>query len=67
MEKRIAIPNTDLSLYPIGLGTVDAGLKWDGAKADQIIGTYLEQGGNVKYIHGISFMPCMYFSIKTNS
>ncbi|NBK91759.1 aldo/keto reductase [bacterium 1XD21-13] len=47
MEKRIQIPNTDLSLYPIGLGTVDAGLKWEGLDADRIIGTYLEQGGNV--------------------
>lgn len=33
-EKRILIPNTDLSVYPIGLGTVDAGLRWDGADAD---------------------------------
>ena len=32
-EKRILIPNTDLSVYPIGLGTVDAGLRWDGADA----------------------------------
>lgn len=47
MEKRIIVPDTDLSLYPIGLGTVDAGLRWDGAEADRIIGTYLEQGGNV--------------------
>ena len=34
MEKRILIPNTDLSVYPIGLGTVDASLRWDGADAD---------------------------------
>ena len=47
MEKRIVIPNTDLSLFPIGLGTVDAGLKWDGPEADRIFGSYLEQGGNV--------------------
>ena len=47
VEKRIRIPNTELSLYPIGLGTVDAGLKWDGPEADRIFGTYLEQGGNV--------------------
>lgn len=47
MEKRIVIPDTDLSLFPIGLGTVDAGLKWDGPEADRIFGTYLEQGGNV--------------------
>ena len=29
MEKRFLIPGTDLSVYPIGLGTVDAGLRWD--------------------------------------
>ena len=33
MEKRFLIPGTDLSVYPIGLGTVDAGLRWDGADA----------------------------------
>ena len=27
MSKRILIPNTDLSVYPIGLGTADIGLK----------------------------------------
>lgn len=44
MEKRIRIPNTELSVYPIGLGTVDAGLRWDGAEADRIFDTYLAQG-----------------------
>ena len=44
MEKRILIPNTELSVYPIGLGTVDAGLCWDGADADRIFDTYLAQG-----------------------
>lgn len=47
MERRIRIQDTDLELFPIGLGTVDAGLKWDGADADRIINTYLDQGGNV--------------------
>ncbi len=47
MEKRILIPNTELSVYPIGLGTVDAGLCWDGADADRIFDTYLAQGGNM--------------------
>lgn len=37
MEKRFLIPGTDLSVYPIGLGTVDAGLRWDGADADRIL------------------------------
>lgn len=47
MKKRIEIPNTELSVYPIGLGTVDAGLKWDGAEADKIFDTYMMQGGNL--------------------
>ena len=47
MEKRILILGTDLSVYPIGLGTVDAGLRWDGADADRIFDTYLVQGGNL--------------------
>ena len=47
MSKRIQIPNTDLSIYPIGLGTVDAGLKWDGNEADKIFETYLSYGGNI--------------------
>lgn len=47
MEKRILIPNTDLSVYPLGFGTVDAGLKWDGAEADKIFGAYMEMGGNL--------------------
>ena len=47
MEKRFLIPGTDLSVYPIGLGTVDAGLRWDGADADRIFDTYLGQGGNL--------------------
>ena len=47
MEHRIQIPNTDLSIFPIGLGTVDAGLRWDGADADKIFDPYLGCGGNV--------------------
>ena len=47
MEKRVLVPNTDLSVYPIGLGTVDAGLRWDGADADKIFDTYLGCGGNI--------------------
>ena len=47
MEKRILIPNTELSVYPIGLGTVDAGLLWDKADADRIFDTYVDQGGNL--------------------
>lgn len=47
MEKKIVIPGTELSVYPIGLGTVGAGLKWDGADADKIFDTYLDNGGNL--------------------
>lgn len=47
MDKRIVIPETDLSVYPIGLGTVDAGLRWDGADADRIFDAYLDLGGNL--------------------
>ena len=47
MEKRVLVPNTDLSVYPIGLGTVDAGLRWDGADADKIFDTYVGCGGNI--------------------
>lgn len=47
MDKRILIPNTDLSVYPIGLGTADAGLLWDGAEADKVFDTYLGVGGNL--------------------
>ncbi len=47
MAKQIAIPDTDLALCPIGLGTVGAGVHWDGADADRIFDTYLDLGGNV--------------------
>lgn len=47
MEKRIQIPDTDLALSPIGLGTAAAGLSWDGADADRIFDAYVDLGGNV--------------------
>lgn len=47
MDRRIRIPNTDLSVSPIGLGTVNAGLDWDGADADRVLDAYLDLGGNV--------------------
>lgn len=47
MERRINISNTELSVFPIGLGTVDAGLRWDGAEGDRIFDAYLYQGGNL--------------------
>ena len=47
MQNKIVIPQTDLSLCPIGLGTVGAGLDWDGADAYLIFNTYMELGGNL--------------------
>ncbi|MCM1543093.1 MAG: aldo/keto reductase [Blautia sp.] len=47
MKKGIHIPETDLSLCPIGMGTLGAGIRWDGKEADAIFGTYLDMGGNV--------------------
>lgn len=46
---KIMIPNTELSISPMGLGTVDAGVRWgkDAADADKMFGTFVEQGGNL--------------------
>lgn len=47
MEKRIMIQDTDIELFPIGLGAVNAGLAWDGADADRIFDAFLYYGGNL--------------------
>ena len=49
MEKNFNIPNTDLYVSPMGMGTVDAGVAWglDAASADSIFGTFIEAGGNL--------------------
>ena len=47
MHNRIQIPDTDLAVYPIGLGTASAGLGWNHADADRVFETYLECGGNL--------------------
>lgn len=45
---RIAIPDTDLTLFPIGFGTVDIGLKKTEMKdIVPVLETYIEMGGNV--------------------
>ena len=46
MERNILIPDTDLKVSPLGLGTVDAGVRWgkDEAGQDLIYGTYMDQG-----------------------
>lgn len=46
--KKIAIPDTDLSLFPIGFGTVDIGLKRTDMKdISSVLEAYLDMGGNV--------------------
>lgn len=47
MEKYIQIPQTDLKLSRIALGTVNAGLDYDGAEADRLFDSYLDMGGNL--------------------
>lgn len=47
MEKRIQIPQTELSVYPIGFGTVDAGSVWPNDHAFRLMDTYLAAGGNM--------------------
>ena len=47
MEKRILIPDTDLSVYPIGLGCADIGLKADAVGPEKVFDTYLDLGGNL--------------------
>lgn len=47
MKKRINIQKTDLSIHPLGLGTVNAGLAWDGPDADRIFDTFVSLGGNL--------------------
>lgn len=45
--KKIVIPDTDLELSPMGMGCVNAGLKWDGKDAEYIFDAFLDMGGNV--------------------
>ncbi len=47
MEKRILIPDTDLAVYPIGLGTADIGLKANDPAPEKVFDTYLDLGGNL--------------------
>lgn len=47
MNKKIVIPNTDIEIFPFGLGTVDAGLLWDGEDADKIFDAFLANGGTL--------------------
>lgn len=47
--KKITIPDTELCISPMGLGTVDAGVRWgkDAADADAMFGAFVEEGGNL--------------------
>lgn len=47
MKQRIRLRGTELDVSPVALGTVRAGLDWDGAEADALLGRYLDLGGNV--------------------
>ena len=47
MTKRIFIPSTELSVYPIGLGTVDIGLNANAPAPSKVLDTYLDLGGNL--------------------
>jgi len=49
MEHNIIIPNTELKISPMGLGTVDAGVTWgkDAESADSMFGTFFDMGGNL--------------------
>ncbi len=43
----IPLKNTGLSICPIGLGTLNAGPKWDGKAAEEIFDAYVDLGGNL--------------------
>lgn len=47
MDRNNQIPGTDLKVAPLGLGTVNAGLKWNGREASRIYDTFWDLGGNV--------------------
>lgn len=47
MKTKIMIPNTDIEIHPLGLGTVNAGLAWDGKDADRIFDAFLDMGGSL--------------------
>jgi aryl-alcohol dehydrogenase-like predicted oxidoreductase len=47
MSKRISIPDTDLSAFPLGLGTAMAGIEWAGKEADNLLDAFVDMGGNL--------------------
>ena len=46
MEPYLTLPNTDLKLSRLILGTANAGLRWDGEEALRLFDTYVDMGGN---------------------
>ncbi|HVN80174.1 MAG TPA: aldo/keto reductase, partial [Terriglobia bacterium] len=46
MDKYLKIKDTDLNVSRIGMGSVDAGLAWDGAAAFDLLDAYVDFGGN---------------------
>lgn len=47
MKPALTLPGTDLTVSRIGLGTVNAGLDWDGEDAYRIFDEYVALGGNL--------------------
>lgn len=47
MKQRIQIKDTTLSICPIGFGTANAGVAWDGENAFKMLDLYVNLGGNV--------------------
>lgn len=47
MNQRILLPDTDLNVYPIALGTADIGLNPKAPSPDRLFDTYLDLGGNL--------------------
>ena len=45
--KNIQMPGTELTSSPLGLGCVNAGIKWDGADADRLFDAFYDMGGNL--------------------
>ena len=45
--EHILIPESELSVSSLGLGTVDAGLLWDGLEAARVFDEFLDLGGNL--------------------
>lgn len=45
--ERIRVQGTELELSLIGLGCVNAGLKWEGKAADYLFDSFLDMGGNL--------------------